>query len=356
MKKFLAILVVMMLLVGCSSDGGDSSSDKIKVALMVGNLGDFSFNDSANEGMKRAEKDFGDKIEYKLIEYGVDKSKEEPAFLQAAEDESLDVIIVSSTLLEYVEEYSADFPDKKFIIFDAEADYEGGKNSNVYSIVYKANEASFLGGYLAAKMSDTGVLGFLGGMDNPVISDFLVGFIQGAKEANENIKVTTRYVGGWGDPAKGKEQSLAMVNQNVSLIFGVAGGSGAGAIEVGKEKNIKILGVDSDQALVYKGEGKEDLAENIVTSVLKNVGNSLYDAIKLEVEGKLEYGKAATLGLTEDGVGLADNEYYQAQVPEALRKEIEDLKAKVASGEIKVDSAYGMTTAEISEIRDSVRP
>lgn len=368
MKKFISILVVLLMLVGCSSTSTtttttdttastttETTTEKIKVALMVSALGDFSFNDSANEGMVMINENLGDKVETKVIEYGSDKSKEEAAFLEACEGD-YDMVIVSSSMKPYLEQYSADYADKTFIIFDDEVDYTNGANSNVYSIVYKANEASFLGGYLAAKISDTGVIGFLGGQDIPVISDFLVGFVQGAKEANPDIKVAISYVGAWNDSAKGKEQSLAMVNQNATLIFGVAGGSGAGAIEVGKEKNIKILGVDSDQALVYENQGKTDLAENIITSVLKNVGASLYRAVDLYVNDKLPVGTTETLGLTENGVGLADNKYYQEAVSEELRAEIEALKEKVSSGEIKVDSAYGMTTEQISEIRESVKP
>lgn len=378
MKKLISVLLIAMLLFGCAAPkeepkntpqaGGDTQkeqqdaqkneekpAEKVKVLLMISALGDLSFNDSAAQGIEMMKEKLGDKVEAKLIEYGNDKSKEEPAFLEAAEGDS-DVIIFSSNMKSYLEQYAPEYPEKKFIIFDTAMDYEGGKNSNVYSIVYKANEASFLGGYLAAKLSDTGVIGFLGGNDLPIISDFLVGFIQGAKEANPDVKVTTTYVGAWNDSAKGKEQSLAMVNQKASVIFGVAGGSGAGAIEVGKEKGIKILGVDSDQALIYESQGKADLAQNIVTSVLKNVGDSLFRAVDLHVKGELQYGSAETLGLSENGVGLADNKYYQQIVSEEIRAEIEGLKEKVAKGEIKVDSAYGMTTDQISEIRNSVKP
>lgn len=368
MKKILAGLLAMSMCLGlaaCTATGGTTESkttsteastkDKVKVALMISSLGDFSFNDSANEGMLRLEKEFGDQVETKVIEYSYDKSKEEPAFIEAAESD-YDIIIVSSSLKTYLEEYSAEYADKKFIIFDDEMDYSKGEYKNVHSITYNANEASFLGGYLAAKLSDTGVVGFLGGMDIPVISDFLVGFIQGAKLANENIKVATSYVGSWGDSAKGKEQSLAMYNQKATLIFGVAGGSGSGAIEVGQEKGIKILGVDSDQALVYENQGKAELAKVIVSSVLKNVGDSLHRAVSLHLKGELAYGSTEVLGLSENGVGLADNKYYQEQVSEELRAEIKQLAERVSKGEIKVDSAYGMTPEQINEIRNAVKP
>lgn len=369
MKKLLAGLLTLSLSLGLVACGGattpaaeskstentDAPQSKVKVALMISALGDFSFNDSANDGMKRLTQDKGDLVETKVIEYGYDKSKEEPALVEAAEGD-FDIVIVSSSMKPYIEEYAAEYPDKKFIVFDDEMDYSGGKYTNVYSIVYNANEAAFLGGYLAAQLSETNVLGFLGGMDIPVISDFLVGFIQGAQLAKPDIKVSTSYVGAWGDSAKGKEQSLAMVNQNVSLIFGVAGGSGAGAIEVGKEKDILILGVDSDQAQVYEAQGKHELANVIVSSVLKNVGDSLYRAVDLHLQGKLPYGAKETLGLKENGVGLADNKFYQEKVSAEIREEIVKLTERVANGEIEVKSGYGMSPEEISEIRNSVKP
>lgn len=358
MKKILATflsLVIAFTLVGCETtdQNGDTGDDQVSVALLIGNLGDLSFNDSAYEGLQRAEEELD--INFELVEYGEDPTKYEPALLETA-DAGHDMIIGSSTLQEVYENNAGSYPDTTFVLFDSTVDYTDGAYPNIYSIVYLANEASYLGGYLMASLSETGILGFLGGTDQPIISDFLLGYIQGAQEANPDIKVTTAYVGSWTDAAKGKELSIGMVNQGADSIFGVAGGAGVGAIEVGAEQGIDILGVDSDQSLVFEAEGNQAFADAIVTSVLKNVGDSLYRAVDLYIKGELEVGSTDNLGITENAVGLADNEYYQDKVPAELRAELAELADRITSGDITVDTAYGKTNEEVSAIRDAVRP
>ncbi|WP_124057848.1 BMP family ABC transporter substrate-binding protein [Vaginisenegalia massiliensis] len=364
MKRFFTKLCVLMMAFSLlaplwgslpTAQAADKKDGPLKVALLIGNRGDMSFFDSAVAGMEKAEKEFGKKIDVKIIEHGDDPSGFEPNFLDAA-DSGVDVVIVSSTLSEFVTKYAPDYPDVEFWIFDTEFDFSKGDYPNVYSIVYKANEASFLGGYLVAAQSKSGVIGFLGGIDQNIISDFLVGFIQGAKEAKPDIKVATSYVGSWTDSAKGKELGIAMYNQGADIVFNVAGGSGVGLIEAAVENKKQVLGVDSDQAMMYKAQGKEDFAKVIPTSVLKNVGDSLHRAIGLRLEGKLKLGANEELGIKEGSVGLADNEYFQAAYPEDLRAKVKELEDKIIKGEIKVDSGYGMPTEKVKEIRDGVKP
>ncbi|MDR1795645.1 MAG: BMP family ABC transporter substrate-binding protein [Erysipelotrichaceae bacterium] len=360
MKKFLVLLLALVLLASCGgskssgSTGGDGGDDVIKVALLIGYRGDMSFNDSAARGVDKAGAEIPG-VEVKVIEYGTDDSKIEPTLLDTA-DEGYDMIIIGSSGLDYIH-HAADYPDTVFVVFDAEADFSDGQNSNVYSIQYKVNEASYLAGYMAAKMSDTGVIGFLGGQDVPVISDFLVGYITGAQLANPDIKVAWAYTGSWNDSAKGKDQSLMMFNQkNASIVFGVAGAAGNGAIEAGAEVGKYVIGVDSDQHELFLNNGNETLANVITTSVLKYVDNSLYRAIELYVEGKLPTGTNEVLGIAEGGAGLAKNSYYEETVPAELRAEIDELEAKITAGEITIISAYGLTTDEIDVIRNAVNP
>lgn len=365
MKKFSTLLVVFLLVIGlvaCGNNkgttGGETSGEAVdakdvSVALLVGNLGDMSFNDSANEGLMRAAEELG--IEPKVIEYGHDPNAYEPNLIDAAE-QGYDIIMASSTLQTAVENIADDYPESTFFVFDSEVNWEAGEFKNVYCITYKANEASFLGGYVAAAISETGTLGFLGGVDQPIINDFLLGYIEGAKEFNPDIKVITTYAGSYTDPSKGKELTIGMVNQGADISFNVAGGTGVGLIEAASETGTKVLGVDSDQALMYKEQGQDKLAQVIPTSVLKNVGDSLYRAIDLYVKGELPVGTTDNLGIQEGGVGLADNEYFQEMVPEEVRTAVKELEEKVTNGEISVSSAIGMTTEEISAIRDAVKP
>ncbi len=357
-KLFIALMLVMMLTLtacgGGEGNGGKTEGGPKKVALLIGNRGDMSFSDSAIRGVEKAESEFED-LDLTIIEYGVEPDKYETNVVDAAEA-GYDAIIATSTLIDYVEKYAPEYKDITWIMYDATVDYENGDFENVHSIVYSANEGAFLGGYIAASVTESNTLGFLGGVDAPIINDFLLGFIQGAQEANPDIKIAVNYAGSFSDSPKGKELSLAMNNQGADFIFNVAGGTGVGLIEAAVEKNFKVLGVDSDQAAMYASTGKTEFAEVIPTSVMKNVDNSLYRALDLYLKGELKIGEAETLGLKELGVGIAENEYYDKYVPKEIQDKVVELQEKVQNGEIEVTSVYGKTTDEITQAINSVRP
>lgn len=367
MKKRFAIVAMLLSLVlvlaACGGSGESTTSEgtsgdagaKKTVALLIAYRGDMSFNDSAASGIDNVIKNMSDKVDAKIIEYGEDVDKYEASVVDAAEA-GYDMIIVGSVLQEYVELHADDYPDTTFVMFDGEVDWSKGDFANVYCIVYKANEASYLGGYVASKLSKTGVIGFLGGTEQPIISDFLVGYVEGAQEANPDIKIASSYVGGWSDPAKGKDLSIAMFNQGADVVFGVAGGSGNGLFEAAIENNKLAIGVDSDQAMLFKSQGDEATAKIMPTSVLKNVGASIERAVDLFVKGELKIGEAETLGLAENGVGLADNEYYQSLVPQEVRDEVKAIEEKIISGEIQVGTGYGKSTEEINQLRQQIAP
>ncbi len=374
MKKFVPVLLVLALLVvalaGCSktadkpaAPGGDQNAKApLKVALLInGTLGDKSFFDSANAGIERAKKELG--VDAKVIEMGNDPSKWEPTLADVSE-EKYDLIILGTwQMTEALQKIAPQHPDKKYVIFDTAVDYTKANLSNVYSIEYSQNEGSYLAGALAAMVTnsklpnanDKHTIGFLGGMDIPVINDFLVGYIAGAKAVDPQIKVAVSYVGDFANPAKGKEMALAQYQQGADIGFNVAGETGLGQLDAAKELKKYAIGVDSDQAMLFKDSDPEK-ANLIVTSMLKRVDNSLVRAIKLYQEGKLTLGKAETLGLKDDAVGLTNNEFYQKLTDDAMRSKLDDLKAKIISGEIKVDSAMGMDNAKLNEIRNSVKP
>lgn len=382
MKKLVPVMMALLLIVsafvagcgktepststtptGSNSSGTTTDTAKpLKVVFLVnGTLGDKSFFDSADAGLKRAKSEMG--IDYKVIEMGNDPSKWEPTLADVSE-EKWDIIVVGTwQMTENLQKIAPSHTDKKYIIFDTSVDYTKAKYENVYSIEYKQNEGSFLAGALAAMVTnskmplanDKHTIGFLGGMDIPVINDFLVGYIQGAKQVDPQIKVAVSYVGDFANPAKGKEMALAQYQQGADIGFNVAGETGLGQLDAAKELNKYAIGVDSDQAMLFKSSDAKK-AELIVTSMLKRVDNSLVRALKLYKDGKLPFGKSEQLGLAEDAVGLADNEFSQKLISADFKKQLDDLKAKILKGEIKVDSAMGMDNKKLDEIRNAVKP
>lgn len=234
---------------------GETAEAKRIALLLSGNLGDMSFLDSANNGTSEIAATYG--AEVKVIEMGSDATKYETNVLDAS-DEGYDIIIGSGwQLQEPFQNVAQDYPDIKYIIFDAAVDYTAGDYSNVYSISYKSNEAAYLAGIMAANMSETGILGFLGGADGAVINDFMIGYIEGAKSVNPDIKVICGYVDDYSDSPKCKEMALAQYNQGADFIFTAAGASGIGTLEAAKETGKYAIGVDSDQAMLYKDSDPE---------------------------------------------------------------------------------------------------
>lgn len=368
MKKFMsavlaAVIIATAMFTGCSAGSSTSSSassaastngKKYKVALLLsGNLGDMSFLDSSNTGMKEVAKKYGDSV--KVIEMGADSTKYQPN-VEDASDSDYDIIIGSGwQLQEPFEKVAPDHQNKKYILFDASVDYTKGKLSNVYSINYKQNEASYLAGVMAAKMTKTGKLGFLGGMDGTVINDFLIGYIEGAKFVKKDIKIYVAYVGSYTDSAKCKEMALSQYNQGADIIFTAAGAAGLGTLDAAKSQGKYAIGVDSDQAMLFDTSDPAK-AKVIPSSVMKRVDNSLVRAFDMIHKGTLTWGQAETLGLADQAVGLADNKYYQQIVPDDVRATISDDSKKIISGDIKVSSAFGKTTNEVTDIINSVKP
>jgi len=276
----------------------------------------------------------------KTIEAGIDPAKWQPALEDAAANEDYDVMILGTyQMSEFLEKVAPKYPDKKFIIYDVAVNYEKCKCENVYSVMYKQNEGSYLAGVYAGAMSKSGIIGSVGGQDIPVINDFIVGYEQGAKSVNPNVQSIKQYAGGWNDPAKGKELALAMYQQGADIVFQIAGGTGVGVFQAAQEVGKMAIGVDSDQAMIIK-ETNPEQAKFIPTSMMKNVDNSLYRALKLHIEGKLPYGKAESLGVAEGGVGLAKNEFYDAATPADVKAKIDQAEKDLMGGKIKVDTVF----------------
>ena len=333
---------------------GDASGKKA-ILVINGNLGDLGFFDSANRGVERLKNELG--MDVKAVETGDDEAKWEPALADAA-DEPVDyVIAVSPSMVEPMQKLAPDYPDKKFILIDNVVDYQAGDLSNVYCATFKQNEGSFLAGAAAGlSVEEGGTIGFIGGMDIPPINDFLVGYIEGAQSVNPTVKVISTYTGDYYDPAKGKEHAIVQFNQGVEVVFAAAGPAGLGSIEAATEQDKKIIGVDSDQSTAYENKGDKKTAEHIVTSMIKNVGDTIFRAVDKDLKGELKWGEAESLGIAEEGVGLAKNDIYNASFTEDQKAKIDEIQQKVVDGKVKVSSAIGMSTEELDKIRNAVKP
>jgi basic membrane protein A len=337
------VMMASMLLAACGTSEPaattDDGDDVIRVVNLInGVLGDKSFFDSADRGMQRVMADYS-QVQVKTIEAGIDPARWQAALEDAAANEEYDVMILGTyQMSEFLEIVAPQYPDKFFIIYDVSVDYTKADLSNVYSVTYKQNEGSYLAGVYVGLMSKTGVVGVVGGQDIPVINDFIVGYEQGARE-NGVTNVIVQYAGGWNDPAKGKELALAMFQQGADFVFQVAGGTGVGVFEAAQEMGNYAIGVDSDQASII-AETDPAQAEFIPTSMLKNVDNSLYRAMKMYIEGTLPFGEMEALGVAEGGVGLAKNTYFDKMTPADVKSAIEQVEKDLLDGKIVVDTVF----------------
>lgn len=353
-NSVLMVSIILILLISIASpvfaagraETAPRTSDQLRVVLyMNGNLGDRSFFDSAHGGVMRAQSELG--IHVRAIEGGYNPANWAPDIEQLCQGD-WDIIIAGTwQLQEIVQELAPQYPDKKFFVYDTAVDYSLGNLDNVYSILYKQNEGSYLTGVLAGLITTSDLpyaearkrIGFIGGMDIPVINDFMVGFRQGARSVDPAIETLVAYVGDFNDPAKAKELSLAMFDQGVDIAFNGAAQAGLGLLDAGAERKRYTIGVDSDQYLLYKDSNPER-AQFIVTSMLKNVGASLYRALEMHLAGTLPYGEVENLGIEENGVGIADNENFRAIVPQVFIDQIRDAEQKIKAGEITVETAF----------------
>lgn len=324
-KKLMAVTASVVLsaslLTGCSSKK-EESADKLSVGIVLGegSINDQSFNQSTWEGLKKAEKDFG--IHVKYLE-----SKQESDYIQNIEtlvDEDMDLIIgVGYQLKDSIKDAAGSYPDQKFALMDETYDKIP---ENVVPVTFKEQEAAYLAGVIAANMTKTKNVGFIGGLPAPGVVKYQYGFKYGVESANKDVKISEQYANSFSDQAKGKSIAKQMYAGNVDLILSAAGDAGTGAIEAAKENNKLAIGADRDQS---------DLSpENVITSAIKKLNVASYDLAKELVEGKYKGGVEKVYGLKEGAVGMADNS--DKHIPENVMKIVEKESEKVKNGKIKV--------------------
>lgn len=368
MKRWLLVL----LLIVCTSivyAGGSSESSSVvsnkgnigsAVLVVPSNLGDKGFSDLAYAGLKLAESELG--IKTRVVELGGDTTKQIPILREFAEDPDWDLIISGTySMNEAISIVAAEYPEKKFLVYDTAIDYSDGKHSNCFSFEHRAYESSFLAGALAATLTSSSmpnmnpekIIGFVGGMENASISDFLVGYIQGALYVDPECKVLISYVGSFTDTATAKEMTIAECNKGADIVFAVAGGSSLGVLDGTAEKGVYSFGVDMDQYEALR-ENNPEVAENIITSVVKNLDVTIANMIRDITNDDIEWGSHVMVGLKEGAIGLAENSHYKELVAPETIEFIDSIADKISSGEINVETAIGMTTEQINAYKQRV--
>ena len=320
MKRFVKQMLVLFFIVSTCTFSKDI---KVGLILAMGGLGDKSFNDSAYRGLKEAEKDFN--IDIKYVE--PNSWSEDTIFITEFAENGYDLVIATSyTAQDAMTEMADVYPDTKFAIVDTTI---SGK-SNVASLVFKEEEGSFLVGAIAAMMSSNDSVGFIGGVDIPLINNFRRGFEQGAQYIKPDINTTAVYIGGgnpFNDPVKGKETTFSLAKQGVDVVYHAAGNTGVGMMEAVRELDIYGMGVDSNQDDIVKGK--------VLTSMMKNVDNAIYSLIKDTVEGKFE-GRPYQFGLAENGVDTTDFQYTKDIIGEENIQKLEKIKQDIIDGKIVI--------------------
>lgn len=318
MRRIVTFIMSMMLAVGLFA----AKPTRVGIVLSTGGLGDKSFNDAAYRGLEQAQKDLG--IEFKYVEPASPAEDEE--FLREYAEAGYDLIIATGfQMTESARTVAADYPDVKFLMIDDVIDLP-----NVKSMVFKEEEGSFLVGVIAGLMTKNNAVGFVGGMENPLIKKFEVGFKQGAEYVNPKVKFFSVYTTGpnpFNDPVRGKENAISEINQGADVIYHAAGGTGMGVIAAAKEKGVFAIGVDSNQDAVEPG--------TVLTSMLKNVDVGVFDTIKALTKGEFVSG-LAVYGAKEDGVGVTNFEFTKEIIGAEKLAKFEEIKAKLMAGEIKV--------------------
>ncbi len=351
MRKLSFLLVVALVFLTAFAAFAQDEPLRV-VSVINGTLGDKSFFDSAQRGMDAIADEYD--IETDTVELGIDPANWEPGLLDVMSDtDSYDILIAGTfQMIDFMAANAHNYPDKLFMFYDAPMPYDNPDAcvegcANVYSMTYAQNQGSFLAGVYAAAVTMSGIdgtndaptIGAVGGQQIPVIDDFIVGYEQGACLVNPDTVSIVQYAGSWNDPARGKEITLAMYEQGADIVFQIAGGTGVGVFEAAHEQERYAIGVDSDQAAIV-AETDPDQAERILTSMLKNVDNSIFRAITLHLEGELPYGSTESLGIPEGGVGLAKNEFYDMATSEDIKAMVEAAEAAVVNGDIEVQTVF----------------
>ncbi|MBL41064.1 MAG: BMP family ABC transporter substrate-binding protein [Rhodospirillaceae bacterium] len=303
-----------------------NSADHKFVPALVFDMGgkfDKSFNQAAYEGAEKFKKDSG--INYKEFEVTAPTQREQ-AIRNMAKRGANVVIAMGFAQAAAVEKAAKEFPNTKFAIIDMVVDLP-----NVRSVVFREHEGSFLVGMAAAMASKSGKVGFIGGMDIPLIRNFAAGYVEGAKYANPNIEVFQNMTGttpaAWNNPGKGAELAKSQFGRGADVVYAAAGGTGVGVYQAAVDEGKLAIGVDSNQNYLHPG--------TMLTSMLKRVDVAVYNAMKDAKDGNWSSG-IISLGVAENGVGWALDQYNRKLISAEMEEKINQARKDIISGKIKV--------------------
>ncbi len=314
MQKFLSATAAVAMTAGAA----------LAEPALIFDLGgkfDKSFNEMAFTGAQRWADETGNS--FREIELQSEAQREQ-ALRRFAEAGSNPIIMAGFAFASALEGVAKDYPDTKFAIIDMVVDAP-----NVRSVVFNEHEGSYLVGMMAAQASKSGTVGFIGGMDIPLIRKFACGYVQGVKSVNPDATVIQNMTGttpaAWNDPVKGSELTKAQIAQGADVVYAAAGGTGVGILQTAADEGILSIGVDSNQNYMHSGK--------VLTSMMKRVDNAVYDAMTAGAD--LETG-FNVMGLSNGGVGYAMDEHNAALVSADMQAAVDAAAAKIGSGELAV--------------------
>jgi basic membrane protein A len=321
MARVLTFLLLVVF-VGCAKGSTTATSGahvlKLSMVTDTGGLGDKSFNDSAYAGLQQAKAQLGAEIEVQQSKSAADY---QPNLTVLADGDFDEIFAIGYLMNNDLTDVAKNYPAKHFAIVDAV-----NASPNVASVTFREQDGSFLAGALAAMVSKTKSIGFLGGIDSPLLRKFEAGYSAGAREVDPNVKVSVKYVGSFEDVASGKELAGVIYSSGADVIFVAAGKSGLGAIDETRARTgVYAIGVDSDQDALAPGK--------ILTSMVKHVDVAVFRIAKDAAAGKPPSG-AVEFGLRDDAVGLTDFKYTKDAIGPANIARLKMLRAAIVAGKI----------------------
>lgn len=356
MKKLFAILLALVLvfsLVACggkeaaADDSAEQTEEKPGIVYLCRNLGDLGFNDNGWWGTQEVAEKYG--FEPAVIELGNDTATFEAAFLDACESGKYEYLVTQSNsgLADMCIKYGPDYPDMKFIAFDAGMTADFSPASNAYGAAFGQNEGSWLAGVVAGSLTESNKVGVFIFQDVPVGNDFLVGYLEGVRHANPECEITWAYGDASADNAKVMEVCGLMYDDGCDVVYVVSGGACIAVAEDvtlnrgGYEAGNWVIGCDADQYdLAKNNAGKEAYADVFITSMIKDVKAAVVTSVERAMEGSLPWGTVELLGLDAGAVGCIDNEWFRSVAPQDVQDAYDQALADVSAGNVKISTYF----------------